>query len=184
MYLDFITDIAKIGDTIRITCQDEIIEGAIVKIAPNLIAVRLNDGTLVIKKDDEITDLAPDCSNNGGDNGGNGGGNTGSDTTTVTHGDTVYVYVTIHDTIHDTVCPEVNSISPTVISDINIYTVERQIVVEGAASMPVAFYDMQGRTLETKQSRNDQPVRFDAPATGVYMIRVANLPAQRVAILR
>ena len=61
---------------------------------------------------------------------------------------------------------------------------ERQIVVEGAASMPVTFYDMQGRTLETKQSRNDQPVRFDAPATGVYMIRVDNLPAQRVAILR
>ena len=36
MYLDFITDIAKIGDTIRITCQHEIIEGAIAKIAPNL----------------------------------------------------------------------------------------------------------------------------------------------------
>ena len=65
MYLDFITDIAKIGDTIRITCQDEIIEGAIVKIAPNLIAVRLNDGTLVIKKDDEITDLALNPSNIG-----------------------------------------------------------------------------------------------------------------------
>ncbi len=134
---------------------------------------------------DYFNAITPDCSNNGGgDNGGNGGGNNGSDTTTVTHGDTVYVYVTIHDTIHDTVCPEVNSISPTVISDINIYTIERQIVVEGAASMPVTFYDMQGRTLETKQSRNNQPVRFNAPATGVYMIRVANLPAQRVAILR
>ena len=65
MYLDFITDIAKIGDTIRITCQDEIIEGAIAKIAPNLIAVRLNDGALVIKKDDEITNLALNPSNIG-----------------------------------------------------------------------------------------------------------------------
>ena len=67
MYLDFITDIAKIGDTIRIACQDEIIEGVIVKIAPNLIAVRLNDGALVIKKDDEITDLALNPSNIGND---------------------------------------------------------------------------------------------------------------------
>lgn len=65
MYLDFITDIAKIGDTIRITCQDEIIEGTIAKIAPNLIAVRLNDGALVIKKDDEITNLALNPSNIG-----------------------------------------------------------------------------------------------------------------------
>ena len=58
MYLDFISDIAKIGDTIRITCEDGTIEGTIVKIASNLIAVKQNDGTLVIKKDDEITDLA------------------------------------------------------------------------------------------------------------------------------
>jgi hypothetical protein len=152
------------------------------------------DAYLYAQYYDYFNAITPDCSNNGG--GGNGGGNGGSDTTTVTHGDTVYVYVTIHDTIntiihdtdyitiHDTVCPEVNSISPTVISDINIYTIERQIVVEGSASMPVTFYDMQGRQLETKQSRNDQPLRFDAPATGIYMVRVGNIPAQRVAILR
>ena len=34
MYLDFIADIAKVGDSIHITCQDEIIDGTIVKIAP------------------------------------------------------------------------------------------------------------------------------------------------------
>ena len=60
----------------------------------------------------------------------------------------------------------------------------RHIIVIGAKNMPVVFYDMQGRQLETKQSRNDQPLRFDAPATGIYMIKVGNLPAQRVAILR
>ena len=65
MYLDFISDIAKIGDTIRITCEDGTIDGTIVKIASNLIAVKQNDGTLVIKKDDEITDLALNPSNIG-----------------------------------------------------------------------------------------------------------------------
>ena len=63
MYLDFISDIACIGDSIRITCHDEIIEGTIVKIAPNLIAVKQADGSLVIKKDDEITDMALNPSN-------------------------------------------------------------------------------------------------------------------------
>ena len=63
MYLDFISDIACIGDSIRITCHDDIIEGTIVKIAPNLIAVKQADGSLVIKKDDEITDMALNPSN-------------------------------------------------------------------------------------------------------------------------
>ena len=58
MFLDFIVDIAKVGDSIRITCQDEIIDGTIVKIAPTLIAVRLLDGSLILKKDEEITDIA------------------------------------------------------------------------------------------------------------------------------
>jgi len=58
MYLDFIADIAKVGDSIHITCQDEIIDGTIVKIAPTLIAVRLLDGSLIIKKDEEITDIS------------------------------------------------------------------------------------------------------------------------------
>ena len=92
----------------------------------------------------------------------------------------MYVYVTIH----DTVCPDVNSISPTIISDINIYTVERQIVVEGAEAMPVTIYDMQGRQLASQQARSNEPVRFDAPVTGIYMVRVGKMPAQRVAVLR
>lgn len=57
MYLSFIVDIAKVGDILRIICNDETIEGTIVKIAPELVAVKLNDGSLVFKKDEEITDL-------------------------------------------------------------------------------------------------------------------------------
>lgn len=58
MYLDFISDIAKAGDAIRITCNNEVIEGKIVKITSRLVAVKVSDGTLVFKKDEEILDVA------------------------------------------------------------------------------------------------------------------------------
>ena len=58
MYLDFITDIANVGDTIRITCiNNEMFEGTIVKITPTIVAIKLRSGSLVIKKDEEICDL-------------------------------------------------------------------------------------------------------------------------------
>lgn len=58
MYLDFITDIANVGDTIRITCiNNEMFEGTIVKITPTIVAFKLRSGSLVIKKDEEICDL-------------------------------------------------------------------------------------------------------------------------------
>ena len=92
----------------------------------------------------------------------------------------------MHDTIyiHDTVCPDVQGISPVMMSDISIRTFDRQIVVRGVESLPVALFDMQGRILASQQSRNSQPLTFEVPATGVYMIRVGSLPAQRVAVLR
>lgn len=57
MYLDFIIDIAKVGDKIRIVCKDESIEGTIVKISSTMLALKKNDGALILKKDDEITDI-------------------------------------------------------------------------------------------------------------------------------
>lgn len=58
MYLDFISDIAKKGDTIRITCKSEAFEGIIVKISSSMLAIKLSNGALVIKKDEEIDDLS------------------------------------------------------------------------------------------------------------------------------
>ena len=58
MYLDFISDIANVGDVIRIICEKEVFEGTIVKITSAVVAIRLEDGSLVVKKDEEIDGLS------------------------------------------------------------------------------------------------------------------------------
>lgn len=40
MYLDFILDIAKVGDIINITTKEQTIEGEIMKISSSLIAIK------------------------------------------------------------------------------------------------------------------------------------------------
>ena len=57
MYLDFISDIAKVGDVINITTKEQNIEGEIMKISSSLIAVRKANGSVVFCKDEDITDL-------------------------------------------------------------------------------------------------------------------------------
>lgn len=63
MYLDFILDIAKVGDTIIITTKEQNIEGEIMKISSILIAVRKANGSVVVCKDEDITDLKLNASN-------------------------------------------------------------------------------------------------------------------------
>lgn len=57
MYLDFILDIAKVGDIINITTKEQIIEGEIMKISSSLIAIKKASGTVVFCKDEDIIDL-------------------------------------------------------------------------------------------------------------------------------
>ena len=57
MYLDFILDIAKVGDFINITTKEQNIEGEIMKISSSLIDVRKANGSVVFCKDEDITDL-------------------------------------------------------------------------------------------------------------------------------
>lgn len=63
MYLDFILDIAKVGDIINITTKEQNIEGEIMKISSSLIAVRKANGAVVFCKDEDITDLKLNASN-------------------------------------------------------------------------------------------------------------------------
>ena len=57
MYLDFILDIAKVGDIINITTKEQNIEGEIMKISSSLIAIKKTSGTVVFCKDEDIIDL-------------------------------------------------------------------------------------------------------------------------------
>lgn len=57
MYLPFISDIAKTGDTILIECSDGKYQGAIVKLSESFVAIKLGNGSLVIKKDEDIVNV-------------------------------------------------------------------------------------------------------------------------------
>lgn len=57
MYLEFINDIAKVGSNVLITTISETIEGIIVKLSNELIAVQTKEGSIVVKKDNEIINI-------------------------------------------------------------------------------------------------------------------------------
>lgn len=55
MYLEFINDIAKVGSNVIITTNSGTIEGVIVKLSNDLVAVKTKGGSIVVKKDNDIT---------------------------------------------------------------------------------------------------------------------------------
>jgi len=57
MYLDFISDIAKVGSKVMVSTYLETIEGVIVKLSNDFIAVQQEDGTVIVKKDNDITNI-------------------------------------------------------------------------------------------------------------------------------
>ena len=57
MYLDFIIDIAKVGDNITLVTKQQTVEGEILKISSSLIAVRKTNGAVVVCKDEDILDV-------------------------------------------------------------------------------------------------------------------------------
>ena len=97
--------------------------------------------------------------------------------------DTVYIYV--HDTvyIHDTIYITSEGIGDVEAISAKIYQRDGQIVVEGANGNTVVFYDVNGRMLATKRDEY-APLRFDAPVSGTYMIKIGNHPARKVVVVR
>ncbi|MCR5820071.1 MAG: hypothetical protein K6F94_03875 [Bacteroidaceae bacterium] len=55
--MDFIHDIVKCGDNIVISCNDCTIEGVVVKINNNLIAVKQSNGSIILKEDNDIINI-------------------------------------------------------------------------------------------------------------------------------
>ena len=93
-------------------------------------------------------------------------------------GDTVYIYDTIHH--HDTIyvgLDEVETISA------KVYTHYGQIVVEGAEGNMVTLYDAVGRVLATRRDEY-LPLRFNVTASGAYLIKIGDLPARKVVVVR
>ena len=68
---------------------------------------------------------------------------------------------------------------------VNVYTADGRIVVDGAEGMPVEVYDVTGRKVAASAAASGMPVcRFEMPAAGVYLVKVGDLPARRIVVVR
>jgi hypothetical protein len=115
------------------------------------------------------------------------------DTTYITLTDTLYLTTTdtlwLHDTIylpqyiHDTIYITQEGIDNPNAQKTKVYSSHGQIVVEGADGNMVTFYDVNGRMLAAKRDEYN-PLYFDAPASGTYLIKIGAYPARRVVVIR
>ena len=80
----------------------------------------------------------------------------------------------------DTVTEDIHSLLP---NGIKVFSLGSQVIVEGADGLPVSLYDMQGRRLAIHREAT-ATIRFEAPATGIYLLRIGSYPVRRVAVLR
>ena len=109
------------------------------------------------------------------------------DTLTVT--DTLWLTVTdtlwMHDTIiiHDTVYITQDGIDGVGALNAKVYSSQGQIIVEGADGNMVTLFDINGRMIAAKQDYGS-PIRIDVPASGTYMIKIGNLAARKVVVIR
>lgn len=98
---------------------------------------------------------------------------------------TLYDTVWLHDTIivHDTIYITQEGIGDVAESSIKLYQSNGQIVVEGAAGKAVYMYDINGRLLMCR-TENEERRTFDVPVSGAYLIKVGELPARKIVVIR
>lgn len=104
-----------------------------------------------------------------------------TDTLWLTLYDTVYIHDTI--IIYDTVYVPQDGIGDVETLNAKVYAHGGQIVVEGAEGKRVTLYDVTGQVLATRQD-DYSPLRFEAPASGTYLIKIGAYPARRVVVVR
>ena len=78
---------------------------------------------------------------------------------------------------------EDEGIEETAEEKVKLYQRNGQIVVEGAEGNRVMVYDVYGRVLAVKRDDGGL-LRFDAPVTGVYLVKVGDALARRVVVIR
>lgn len=74
-------------------------------------------------------------------------------------------------------------LDPVVVTNVEVSVENGQVVVRETGGLEVNLFDVNGRLLAT-QSDATQPVRFDVPASGSYMVRVGNLVTRKVVVIR
>lgn len=104
-----------------------------------------------------------------------------TDTLWLTQTDTLWLHDTI--IIHDTIYITQEGVDGVEEMNAKVYSSNGQIVVDGAAGNTVWLYDINGRVLATKRDEYT-PLRFDAPASGAYLIKIGGHPARKVVVIR
>ena len=133
---------------------------------------------------DYFNSISPDCGNNGGnDNGGNGSGNNGGNNGGNNNGNGGNNGGNNNGNGGNNGGGNLNAIAELANAGISLTTQNGSIRITGVEGLPVTLYDIQGRRLTYLQAHTST-INFPVPHTGIYMVRIANLPAQRVAILR
>ena len=100
------------------------------------------------------------------------------DTLWLTQYDTVWLHDTVF--IHDTITVGVKEVDAL---DAKVYVSQGRVVVEGAEGNEVTLFDINGRSLATKQDYYEK-LYFDVPASGGYLIKIGNHPARKVVVIR
>lgn len=65
------------------------------------------------------------------------------------------------------------------ISGIRVYSIGGQIVVDTKLNDEISIYDMYGRKVDGGRKEH-----FDAPSSGVYLVKVGSLPSQKVVVIK
>lgn len=68
--------------------------------------------------------------------------------------------------------------------NVTIYSTNGNIVVKGAANQSIYIYDAVGRCVNHVANNYSEVNEFAMPTSGVYMVKVGNLPARRVVVVR
>ena len=75
-----------------------------------------------------------------------------------------------------------NGIDEVHYADLKVYSSDGQIVVECSETLPVYVYDIVGRHTYSGTVLAGEPLRINVPNTGVYVVRVGEMKAEKVAV--
>ena len=68
-------------------------------------------------------------------------------------------------------------------ANVNVYSADSRIIVNGAEGREINVYDLNGRTVSSMRSAGEN-VEFRMANTGVYLVKVGNAAAKRVVVIR
>ena len=87
-------------------------------------------------------------------------------------------------TLHLTVETSQEGIDEADATAARVYVVGSRIVVDGAEGNPVYLYNAIGQLIKSQRKEVDGVMVIEAPAAGVYMVKVGVYPARKVVVIR